>query len=146
MRREGGWVGWHVATAPRAPAWDLRIHNHAYVILRMVELCMYEYFQMRRLLQQNTVYPCSLPLSSCFTMSKNVLQYVKAMWKVRKIFKFFACFQRLLHWLLLMFRLNAPIAALFALMTTGAFSRNIGKLYFPSSNWYRYYLPLHFAY
>ena len=49
MRREGGWAGWHVATAPRAPAWDLRIHNHAYLILRMVELMnvyMYEYFQM----------------------------------------------------------------------------------------------------
>ena len=38
-------MGWHVATAPRAPAWDLRIHNHAYLILRMVELmnvCMYQ--------------------------------------------------------------------------------------------------------
>ena len=29
----------------------------------------------------------------------------------------------------LMFQLNAPVAAPFALMTTGAFSRNIGKLF-----------------
>ena len=35
QRREDGWEGWHVATAPRAPAWDLEIML---------------YFQMQRLL------------------------------------------------------------------------------------------------
>ena len=38
----GGWAGWQVATAPRAPAWDLRIHNHAYLLLcRLVKKWSY---------------------------------------------------------------------------------------------------------
>ena len=30
--REGGWEGWKVATAPRAPAWDLKVY-HTKIVL-----------------------------------------------------------------------------------------------------------------
>ena len=45
--------GWQVATAPRAPAWDLKIHNHAYPTSLQRSGAMYGYFQMRRLLQKH---------------------------------------------------------------------------------------------
>ena len=49
--REGRWEGWQVATAPRAPAWDLRIPLYMSCIATSLKFtCTIWYFQMQRLL------------------------------------------------------------------------------------------------
>ena len=58
MRRKGGWAGWHVATAPRAPAWDLKIHNHVYNSLNGRAMYVWV-FSDAKVATKNTDYPCS---------------------------------------------------------------------------------------
>ena len=69
-------MGWQVATAPRAPAWDLKIHNHAYLLLcKEVELCM-DIFRCEGCYKILVI--CSLvscPVFDCFM--QKVLQHAK---------------------------------------------------------------------